>query len=80
MDRCRAPWNQHASRAALVLGMGMSILLAAPLPQKAQQLLVTAVNTTNFPQIGVRLYSFDAEGNPAPLDPLQDRLVTERMS
>ncbi len=44
-----------------------------------QQLIVADVNPTLFPQITMQLFSFDAEGKPSPLDPLQDRLVTERM-
>lgn len=44
-----------------------------------QQLIVADVNATLFPQISMQLYSFDAEGNPSWLDPVQDRLITETM-
>lgn len=42
-----------------------------------QHLACVDVNTSNFPQITVRAYSFDAEGNPTVLDPIRDRIVTE---
>jgi hypothetical protein len=45
----------------------------------AQQLVVADVSATSFPLVTMRVYSFDRDGNPAPLDPQRDRLVTERM-
>jgi hypothetical protein len=59
--------------------LGVMALCVFASRANAQQLVVADVSTASFPLVTMQLFSFDRQGNPAPLDPQRDRLVTERM-
>lgn len=59
------------------LGMVAFCVLASR--ASTQQFVVADISTASFPLVTMQLFSFDSQGNPSPLDPQRDRLVTERM-
>ncbi|MCX7930905.1 MAG: hypothetical protein N2663_09345 [Chlorobi bacterium] len=60
-------------RWAVVFGVWGAVTVGA------QQLIVADVDASLFPQLSMKLYSFDERSTPVPLDPMQDRAVVEYM-